>query len=51
MVLYQIPMGLRDASNQRWGERINKALGYAESTLVGIQEKIFTKIEANAGMA
>ena len=50
MVLYQLPMGLRDATNRRWGERINKALGDAESTLAGIQEKTFTKIEANAGM-
>ena len=33
------------------GERINKALGNAESTLVGIWKNIFTKIEACAGMA
>ena len=50
MVLYQLPMGLQDATNQRWGERINKDLGGAESTLAGIREKTFTKIEANAGM-
>ena len=43
-------MGLRDATNKKWGERINKALGGAESTLAGIREKIFIKIEANAGM-
>ena len=51
MVLYQLPMGLRDATNRRWGKRINKALGDAESTLEGIREKTFTKIEARAGMA
>ena len=44
-------MGLRDATNQRLGERINKALGGAESALAGIREKNFTKIEANEGMA
>ena len=33
------------------GEIINKALGNAESALAGIREKIFTKIEAYAGMA
>ena len=43
-------MGLRDATNRRWGERINKALRGVESTLAGILEKNFTKIEANAGM-
>ena len=51
MVLYQLPMGIQDATNQRWGERINKALGCAESTLAGIREQTFTKIEANEGMA
>ena len=50
MVIYQLPMGLRDATNRRWGERIKKALGDAESTLAGIREKTFTKIEAHAGM-
>ena len=44
-------MGLRNATNCRWGERINKVLGDAESTLAGIRGKNFTKIEANAGMA
>ena len=44
-------MGLRDATNRRWGERINKALGGVESTLEVIREKTFTKIEAHAGMA
>ena len=44
-------MGLRDATNRSWEERINKALGDAQSTLAGIQEKTFTKIEANVGMA
>ena len=43
-------MGLRDAANWRWGDRINKALGGDESTLEGIREKTFTKIEAHAGM-
>ena len=33
------------------GERINKALGDAESTVEGIPKKNFTKIEAEAGMA
>ena len=33
------------------GEIINKALGNSESALAGIREKIFTKIEAYAGMA
>ena len=51
MVLYQLPMGLRDATNRRWGGRINKALGDVESTLEGIREKTLTKIEAHAGMA
>ena len=51
MVLYQRPMGLRDATNRRWGDRINKALGYVDPTLAGIREKIFTKIEAHTGMA
>ena len=32
-------MGLRDATNRRWGEIINKALGGVESTLAGIWEK------------
>ena len=44
-------MGLRDATNRRWGDIINKALGDGESTLEGIREKTFTKIEAHAGMA
>ena len=45
-------MGLRDANNWRWGERINEAFGDIESTLEGIWEKkLFTKIEAYAGMA
>ena len=43
-------MVLWDATNRRWGERINKALGGVESTL-GIREKNFTKIEAHTGMA
>ena len=51
MVLYELPMGLQDATNRRWGERINKALGGAESTLSGIRGKNLTEIEANAGMA
>ena len=51
MVLYQLPMGSWDATDWMWGERINKALGDAESTLAGNREKIFTKIEANACMA
>ena len=44
-------MGLRYATNPRWQERINKALGGVESTLAGIRKKTFTKIEAHAGMA
>ena len=51
MVIYQLPMGLQDATNRRWGERINKSLGDAESTLAGIWEKSFSKLEAHAGMA
>ena len=43
-------MGLRDTTNQRWGEITNKALGDVESTLAEIWEKTFTKIEAHAGM-
>ena len=35
----------------RGGERINKTLGNAESTLAGIRKKTFTKIEAYVGMA
>ena len=44
-------MGLRYATNRRWGGRIKKSLGDVESTLAGIWEKTFTKIEADAGMA
>ena len=44
-------MGLRDATNWGWGDRINKALGDVEYTLEGIREKTFTTIEAHAGMA
>ena len=44
-------MGLRGATNRRWGDRINKTLGGVESTLEGIREKNFTKIEAHSGMA
>ena len=51
MVLYQLPMGIWYATNQRWGEIINKALEDVESTLAGIREETFTKIEANADMA
>ena len=39
MVLYKLPMGLMDATNQRWVEIINKALGDVEYTLEGIREK------------
>ena len=51
MVLNQLSMGLRDATNQRLGERINKSLGGVEFSLAGIREKTFTKIESHAGMA
>ena len=51
MVIYQLAMGLRYATNRRWGERINKYIGDAESTLAGIREKNLHNIEANAGMA
>ena len=51
MVLYQLSMSLRYGNNRRWGERINKALGDAEFPFAGIQEKTFSKVEANAGMA
>ena len=44
-------MGIRDATNRRWGERINEALGDVESTLKGFEKKTFTKIEAHAGTA
>ena len=44
-------MGIRDATNWRWGERINKALGDVESTLEDIREKNLHKIEAHVGMA
>ena len=43
-------MGLWDAIHQRWGERINKALGDSESTVEGIRKKTFPNIEAEAGM-
>ena len=33
------------------GDRNHNALGHAKSTLAGIQDKNFTKIEAHAGMA
>ena len=49
MVQYQLTMGLWDAAHKRGGERINEALGDAESTLAGI--RIYKKkIEAYAGM-
>ena len=51
MVQYQMPMGLRDETHKRGEEKINKALGNAESTLAEFREKTFTKIEAYAGMA
>ena len=51
MVLYSLSVGLRDKTHRRGGERINKALGDVGSTLEGFREKIFTKIEAHAGMA
>ena len=50
MVQYQLPMGLRGAAHRMRGDRTNKALGNAESTLTGIREKTFTKIEIHAGM-
>ena len=43
-------MGLQDTSHRRGGDRIDKAIGNAEYTLVGIQGKTFPKIEAYAGM-
>ena len=43
-------MGLMNAAHRRGGERINKSIGNAESTLAGIQKKTFTKIEAYEGM-
>ena len=51
MVLYLLSIGLWDATNWRWEERINGDLGGVEYTLEGFQEKTFTKIEAHAGMA
>ena len=44
-------MGLWDANNRRGAEKINKALGDAESTVEGIRKKTFPNIEAEAGMA
>ena len=44
-------MGLQDENNRRWGDRINEALQGVESTLAGIWEKTFTKIEAYAGIS
>ena len=43
-------MGLQGATNRSLGERINEALGNVESTLEGIREKTFTKIEAHTSM-
>ena len=43
-------MVLWDANDRRGGERINKALGDAESTVEGIPKKPFPNIEAEAGM-
>ena len=51
MVLYQLSVGLQDATNRRGGERINKTLEDVEFTLEGVLGKTFTKIEAHAGMA
>ena len=45
MVIYQLPMGLWYATNWWGGERINKALGGAESTLAGIREKPSQKLK------
>ena len=50
MLQFQLPMGPRDAAHSRGGDRISKSLGNAESTLAGIWKKIFTKIEAYAGV-
>ena len=44
-------MVLWDENDRRGGERINKSLGDAESTVEGIPKKPFPKIEAEAGMA
>ena len=44
-------MVLCDKLHRRGWEIINKSLGNAESTLAGIREKTYTKIEAHAGMA
>ena len=43
-------MGLWGAAHRRGGGGVNKSLGNSESTLAGIREKTFTKIEAYAGM-
>ena len=50
MVQYKLPMGLRDATHRRGGERTNKDLGNDESTLAGIRGNNIYKIEAYAGM-
>ena len=45
MVIYKLPMGIWDATNRRWGGRINKDLWDAESTLAGIREIISQKLK------
>ena len=52
MVLYQLPMGLRDATNWWWGGgESTKLLGMLNLPRQGFEKKTFTKIEAHAGMA
>ena len=50
MVQYQIPMSLQDAAH-RGGGGVNKDIGNSESTMTGIREKRYTKVEAYAGIA
>ena len=43
-------MSLQDAA-QRGGGGVNKDIGNSESTMTGIREKRYTKVEAYAGIA
>ena len=44
-------MGLRDATNRRWGGESTNLFGMLNLSWQGFEKKTFTKIEAYAGMS
>ena len=44
-------MGLRDATNRRWGIESTKLLGMLNLPWQGFEKKTFTKIESHSAMA